>query len=282
MTDFIQRFNLAGIRVRLECQPEAFATAVQTRYRTFLAADDPEEPADFTARVIFSGPQVIVSELDLRMQVIGAEYHLDSVGATGIISLVNRCAELTLSNTAPLASMEYFLRTLFALLVVERDGLMLHCAGALADSGVHLFVGHSGGGKSTASALSADHAVILNDDLVILLPEAGRWIAHGTPFWNFETLQRAGQTTHGPIVGIYTLVKDPGVYLAPMSPAAAVAELYTNCPVVNADPGRAPELLARCQQLTLAIPMQKLHFRKAPSFWDVLEPNKRPMLKDGG
>lgn len=107
---------------------------------------------------------------------------------------------------------------------------------------------------------------------MILLPEANHWIAYGTPFWNFATLHRAGQTLHGPVVGVYKLVKDSEVYLEPMSPAAAVAELFTNSPVVNADAARASRLLARCQKFALAIPVQKLHFRKDDSFWAWLEP----------
>ena len=148
-------------------------------------------------------------------------------------------ANLTLRSTSPIAQMEYFLRILYALLAEAHGGLMLHCAGILAPSGVHLFIGQSGSGKSTAASLSRGRGMVLNDDLIVLRPEQGRWIAYGTPFWNFETIDRDGQTASAAVAGIYTLIKDLDVYLEPMSAAAAVAALIGSCPVVNGDPGRA-------------------------------------------
>ena len=64
--------------------------------------------------------------------------------------------------------------------------------------------------------------------------------------------------------------------------AAAVAALIGSCPVVNGDPGRALDLLARCRQIVRAVPVQQLHFRKDPSFWDVLEVDEGRKTKDGG
>ena len=67
-----------------------------------------------------------------------------------------------------------------------------------------------------------------------------------------------------------------------MSAAAAVAAMISSCPVVNGDPARAPELMARCRQIVRAVPVQRLHFRKDPSFWDVLEVDEGRRTKDGG
>ena len=84
------------------------------------------------------------------------------------------------------------------------------------------------------------------------------------------------------LLGIYTLAKDPDVYLEPISTAAAVAALISSCPVVNGDPDRALELMARCRQIVRAVPVQRLHFRKDPSFWGVLEVDEGRRVKDGG
>ena len=119
-----------------------------------------------------------------------AECRFDTAAATGKLSLVTQSAHLTLRSTSPIAQVEYFLRILYALLAEAHGGLMLHCAGIMASSGVHLFIGQSGSGKSTAASLSRGRGVVLNDDLIVLRPEQGRWIAYGTPFWNFETTDR--------------------------------------------------------------------------------------------
>jgi len=274
-------FSLAGLRTRLECSPTDFAADVLARFGPFIGPDDGGLPVEFTAQVTFAGAQTHISDADLQVRLAGAKCRFDTAAASGELSLATRAANFTLRSTSPVAQMEYFLRILYALLVEAHGGLMLHCAGILAPSGVHLFIGQSGSGKSTAASLSRGRGMVLNDDLVVLRPEQGRWIAHGTPFWNFETIDRDGQIASAPVAGIYTLVKDRDVLLEPLSAAAAVAALIGSCPVVNGDPGRALDLLARCRQIVRAVPVQQLHFRKDPSFWDVLETNRRLKIEDG-
>jgi hypothetical protein len=275
-------FSLAGLRTRLECSPHDFATQVLARFGPFIDPDNGGTKVDFTAQIMFEGPQASLSDADLQVHLTGAECRFDTAAATGKLSLVTQSANLTLRSTSPIAQIEYFLRILYALLAEAHGGLMLHCAGIMAPSGVHLFIGQSGSGKSTAASLSCGRGVVLNDDLIVLRPEQGRWIACGTPFWNFETIDRDGQTASAAVAGIYTLAKDPDVYLEPLSTAAAVAALISSCPIINGDPARALELMARCGQIVRAVPMQRLHFRKDPSFWGVLEVDEGPRAKDGG
>jgi hypothetical protein len=266
---------LAGWRIHLRCQPDRFAEAVSARYGVFLAEDEGGAPADLTADVRLDAGQVVLAELLPTTRLTGPVCTLDLPGADAQLRMDERRGDLVIRNNAALPSLEYFLRAACALLADASDDLMLHCAAATNARGAHLFVGHSGDGKSTASRLSAGRAVVLNDDLVVLRRENGRWMAYGTPFWNFETLDRGGQTAHGPVAGVYTLAKDPQVYLEPLPVAAAVAALFANCPVVNGDPGRTAALLARCRRLAQAVPVWRLHFRKDASFWDVLEAGTR-------
>jgi hypothetical protein len=111
----------------------------------------------------------------------------------------------------------------------------------------------------------------LNDDLIILRPREEGWVAYGTPFWNMEAEHRESQVASGPVAGIYRLVQDDDVYLEPVSPATAIAELVANCPVINGSPSHLAALLSRCTQLAAAVPVQRLHFRKDGTFWRVLE-----------
>ena len=167
--------------------------------------------------------------------------------------------------------LDYFLRALYALLADQDGGLLIHAAGLQnpADGRVYLFTGQSGSGKSTVVALSP-WATALNDDLILLRPQEAHWTAYGTPFWNSETVQRAGQTCRGPVAGVYPLIQDSQVYLEALSPGRATAALAANCPILNADVGRLPALLQRCLAVAAAAPVQRLHFRKAPGFWDLL------------
>jgi len=190
-------------------------------------------------------------------------------------------AALRMRSAEPAREAEYFLRIAFALFAVERDGLLIHCAAlkrpGLASAGagvdpVYLFVGQSGSGKSTVAAVSRamGRATALGDDLILLRREGEGWCAHGTPFWNFETVAREGQLETGLVEGIYKLVQDRAVFAEPMSRAAATAELVANCPIVNDQPALLPILIDRCREIVGTITVRRLHFRKDDAFWDVI------------
>ncbi len=263
---------LAGWRIRLLCAPEALAEAVAARYGAFAVPED--GPADLTIQVAAGpGPWREAPPPGLLAAALEPEpggYRLATAGATARIQLEEGLASLVLTAGDPLGGVEYFLRIACALLAFRDGGLMLHAAGLVVAGRAHLFIGVSGSGKSTVTALSP-HATALSDDLVLLRPASGCWIAYGTPFWNPETAARAGQTATGRVAGIYKLVKASEVRLEPFSAASAAAELAANCPVVNGRPELLSELLLRCRALVGAVPAHRLYFRKDASFWRVIE-----------
>jgi hypothetical protein len=103
---------------------------------------------------------------------------------------------------------------------------------------------------------------------LVLLPESGGWRAHATPFWNPTQVPPGGQS--GKLAGLYRLAQDPQVFLETMTPAQALAEAVSSVPVIPEDPARALTLLARLQQLVRSVPVYRLHFRKDPTFWEVI------------
>jgi hypothetical protein len=263
--------SIAGWRIGLECRPSGVEDAVAARYAAFVASD---EVAPDTLATVTVGPATVGAvpgepSPQMRVTYRGDALLLDAPGACGRIVAGIRQAWLESSSDAFHPNLDYFLRILCALLAYRNGGLLMHAAGLLVGGQVHLFIGHSGSGKSTVVALSP-HALALGDDLILLRPEEAGWRAYGTPFWNPEAARREGQTAGGRLIGIYSLVQDQEVYLQAMSPAAAAAELAANCPVVSGGAAWLAGLLSRCQQLRAAVPVQRLHFRKDPSFWDLL------------
>jgi hypothetical protein len=253
----------------------SLAREAEARYASFVASDT--APAIFTARVEVvqgGGPVRATPTVDVRLRqenTAAEEYRLDAPGFRARIDLSHGAGELTLDSAVLLADLEHFLRVVVALLAFREDGLLIHAAGLRSDGRVRLFIGQSGSGKSTAVALSP-HALALNDDLIVLRSHREGWTAYGTPFWNMETSHREGETACGPLTGIYKLVQDSQVYAEALSPAAATAELVANCPVINGSPSHLSALLLRCRQLASAVPVQRLHFRKDSSFWQILQP----------
>jgi len=62
---------------------------------------------------------------------------------------------------------------LFARLLADRDGIILHGSGLILKEKGYLFVGHSDAGKTTLVKIFRHHARILNDDRMIVKKEDG-------------------------------------------------------------------------------------------------------------
>jgi len=71
---------------------------------------------------------------------------------------------------------------LFARLLADRSGIILHGSGLIFKEKGYLFVGHSDAGKTTLVKTFRHHAKILNDDRIIVRKENGRFYLYGTPW----------------------------------------------------------------------------------------------------
>lgn len=259
---------IAGWRIRLECDHPRLVERVAVRYAAFLAPD--EGAYDATVTVTVDPHLAHFGRLKATAMRRGGLSVLDKVGAYGMIILQQWQMLLDVSDEIVERPLEHALKYLMAYLALQHGGLLFHCAGLLIGGQVYLFTGRSGSGKSTVVALSPQ-AVALNDDMVLLRPDGLAWRAFGTPFWNADTTRRDGQTASGAVTGIYRLVQDRREYVEPVTTAVAASELVANCPVVNGDPVKLPVVMDRCRQLATVVPLRRLHFRKTPDFWELVQ-----------
>lgn len=144
----------------------------------------------------------------------------------------------------------------------------MHAAAVARDEQAYVFFGYSGSGKTTVARLS-ENDTVLNDDIIMVLPENGRWLVYGTPFWNpSQTSPSKGQA---PLMRFYRLIQSKNVWVESISTAEGLAELLTCTPVIPADPVRNKVLVSRWGQIMAGAPVHKLHFRKDDSFWEVID-----------
>jgi hypothetical protein len=243
----------------------ALIAALVKRYAAFLLTDS---AAPFVAHLERTGhtPRA-TDDRPLVFRADGA--HFTDPAYAGHIDLVQQRAALTLDSATPVEDADYFIRTLYALRLFEAGGLLFHAAGLVRRERGYLFFGQSGSGKTTVARLSRD-AIVLNDDLVALMPHAGQWHIHATPFSN--PTQHAPTGPRAAIVsGAYRLIQDRTVYVEDLPPASAVAEIVASSPIVCADPARTSDLIARARQLIARVPVRRLHFLPDDSFWEVVE-----------
>jgi hypothetical protein len=268
--------EIAGLSVDLACASAELLGELHPRYAAFLTDDGSRDAFELVVDVVgpvaesatsFAvDPGLAVSAAggsDARLNVMGN-------GLTGYLDLEAGEGRARLTRASG-GILEYLVRILYAYLAFRSGGVLLHAAGLAHQARAYLFMGQSGSGKSTVTALSP-WAAVLGDDLVIARPDGRVWVAQSTPFWNRDRVGRSPQPAEALIVGIYKLVKAGEVRLEPLSLSVAAAELAANCPVLNADPANLGELVDRCRALAHAVPVNALHFRKEPSFWSVLWP----------
>ena len=272
---------IAGLRVELRCNDRRLTDPLRARYRCYLDAGIPHLVAD----VHWSGHSHPGSLADACMTFAAGALHLTAPGYDGAVDVKQGRAWLQLSSPQPLEDVDYFLRVAYALLAFRAGGLLFHAAGIVHKERGYLFFGHSGSGKTTVARLSPDD-LVLNDDLVLLMPAERHWMVHATPFWNpsqvnpsttrrAEPVEASGQrpTTRrsAPLAAMFRLVQDREVYLEEMGQGEALAELVASVPVIPSDPARSHKLLELGRRLLRSVPAYRLHFLPDASFWSVVE-----------
>ncbi len=259
------RLDIGGLGYDLICNNRALADWLAWRCRYFPAQSGKRL---VTHLIIQPGDQPR-SLLQLAPRFSRGALIWDEPGIQGWIDPFKPAGRLSLASRQPQAEAEYFLRAVSALFSFENGGLLFHAAGVVQNDRAYLFFGRSGSGKSTAASFSPQGAV-LNDDLVLLMPNQGIWWAYPTPFWN-QPISPA-PAPPAPLAGLYRLVQDSEVYLEDMPRGIAISEMLSSAPLVSADANRSHRLIQRCQEILETIPAFYLHFQPNASFWQVVSP----------
>jgi hypothetical protein len=256
--------SVGEMGVKLACDDPELAARLIKRYKDFPFGAD----SIFTGIVKLRSRQGSSAPPAPKMVFRDRILYFTNEDFNGYIDDSCGYGQLEVQSSHPENSVDYFLRVIYALLAFRAGGLMFHAAGIVRNGRAYLFFGHSGSGKTTISRLSKD-ALVLNDDLVLLLPHNGHWQVHATPFWNPSQVQPTRQSA--PLAGIYRLVQDKEVFLRKMSAAQALAELVSSVPVIPEDKYRSPELMIRGSRLLESVPAYQLHFLPNDSFWNVID-----------
>ncbi len=140
--------------------------------------------------------------------------------------------------------MENYLRIVTAYAALFQGGLLLHSAGLVLEGRAHLFLGRSGAGKTTLSRLAQGAgAKVLSDDINVIIPENGGYVALPVPFAG--ELGAASEATTGcfPLAGMHIIEKGAPLRIKSMSSAQCLAKLLVCTPFVNEDPFRLDRVM---------------------------------------
>jgi hypothetical protein len=199
------------------------------------------------------------------------QYSIRSHWQHGKVDLAAGTASLTLTHrgaTEFRMSLENFLRIAGQLLLMRRKAFLLHSAGVLDEERCFLFFGHSGAGKSTATALSAPRRA-LSDDMVLIDLQGPRVRAHAVPFYGLFPPQERVRGAF-PVAGGFRLRQAPEDGLERLRPARATATIAASVPFIH-DVGLPPDILADLAlEFCRRIPVYDLRFTRTDRFWDLL------------
>jgi hypothetical protein len=148
-----------------------------------------------------------------------------------------------------------------------RDGLIeVHSCGVRDRSGVLLFAGHSGAGKTTTARLwnrFEPRRTILSDDRVLLDPRGSKPIrAYGTPW---HGAGRFGSTASGELRAIFFLEQARVSEAVRLHPAEAAARLFTRTFPPIWDRDCAQRVVDACGVVAERTPAFLLRFARDPT-----------------
>jgi hypothetical protein len=139
-------------------------------------------------------------------------------------------------------------------------GLEVHALGVVDEAGYgHLFLGHSGAGKSTSARLwqSQRGVRILSDDRIILRRREGEVWMCGTPWHGDAGIASPGSAR---LSHIYVLEQAPANELVPMPRSIATAEIFARSFVPRHSPEALDVALQFIEQLSQELPCDTFRF----------------------
>ncbi len=110
----------------------------------------------------------------------------------------------------------------------SRHFLMMHACGVVVDGGAFLFTGASGAGKSTIARelMNMETAMVLGDDMIILVSDQQGWKAFGSPLGG--DIPRAElKNTGAPLKAIFVIRQAAKVECRPLERAQIIPSLIT-------------------------------------------------------
>lgn len=142
------------------------------------------------------------------------------------------------------------LRIVFAQAILPYEAISLHSSVVVNEGKAFLFMGKSGTGKSTHSALWLRHiegTELLNDDNPVVRLVDGKAMAYGSP-WSGKTPCYRNESA--PVAAMVRLKQGPRNRFEPLEDIAAFGALLPGCSVLRQD-GRLHDML--CMTLTALI-----------------------------
>jgi hypothetical protein len=264
--------SIGGMITRLifgDDNVEEFINKLAVRYQGFITSDQP----GFGVKVLIakekswlmcSENQLLIPKVSFKAERFTIKFPVGN----GEINIDQNSGFLNTTMDLLVVHLEYYLRILYSLWSYHSGGLLIHAAGISHNELGYAFVGQSGFGKTTIVINSPDD-IIFSDDLILVFPDKNKqFLMFSTPFSNSITSLRNQETE---LHKIFFLRKNKQVYLEKISYGEAVAEIFTNIPVITDNLDFYDGIIHRIKLCLTQIPYLRLHFLPDPTFWKMID-----------
>lgn len=254
-------FSLATLSFQVDCPDPGLREQLKKRYGNFLA----ESRGGFEIQVETSGEAAADARSTPEVSREEAAWVVRLHRARAEFDLPRQCGRLQGPMTPH--TFDSLLRILLTLLLLEKDGLLLHAA-TLERGGTALaFLGRSGAGKTTLARLAGSRQVLTDEISLVRLVE-GEPRAYGSPFWG--EMAGAGRPADLPLRAFHVLVKDQRNFGERLGETEAVKALLLHTLFFASDPELSERLLHLATRWAACVPVYRFHFVPDPSAWEAL------------
>ena len=161
-----------------------------------------------------------------------------------------------------------FLRTLTSLILLERNGFLLHASGVIDKEKAYVFCGPSESGKTTIAEL-ANGRDVLSDETIAVSKRNDSCYAYATPF--FGKLRKQEINTNAEIKSLFFIHKSNTFYHKTLNRKEAVMRIFPEIILRAINTQTTGQLLDIIGEFCKSIPCYDLYFKPETSIWEYID-----------
>jgi hypothetical protein len=155
------------------------------------------------------------------------------------------------------SSFNSFLRTLFTLVLTEKNGLVLRAAAVQENGEVHIFCHPRNEGKTILAQISPE-STVLADGLIVILPHNGHFRVYSTPFQEQNDIRK--KPARIKLDAIYFLKRERTNNIITLGGTSVVLSLFRNSTYFTDDRLLLSRILDTCQHVAGAVPAYEMNY----------------------
>ena len=272
------KIEVAEVCSLVKAEDPDFINLLKSQYKDFLSQREP----DLTINLQLKEKSIRRdSESEVRIVFRGKAFKIKRGDIEAEVNLKEGVVNLKQGDN--IYSFDSFLRILYTILMLERDGFLIHACGVVKDNKGYLFAGLSGTGKTTIANLSSNY-IVLSDEIVIvqranpgrLLRQAQRvgracelYKIVGTPFCG--ELQKGGENLSFPLAKLLLLKREKTFWAKRLKYPQAIAKFLSNVLFFSKDLNLNKRLFYLCSEVCQDVPGYEMSFKPDKSFWRIVE-----------